>query len=49
MTPLLVVLALVGVIYLVRVVLGLLFASIGTIVIMALIVGGVIWFARSKS
>jgi hypothetical protein len=47
--PLLGVLALVGVIYLIRVVLGLLFASIGTIAILALIVGGFIWFTKSKS
>ncbi len=47
--PLLVVLALLGVIYLVRVVLGLVFASIGTLVILALIVGGVVWFTRSRS
>ena len=46
--PLLVVLALVGVIYLIRVVLGLVFASVGTLAILALIVGGFIWFTRSK-
>jgi hypothetical protein len=47
--PLLVVLALVGVIYLIRVVLGLVFASVGTLVILSLIVGGVVWFTRSKT
>jgi hypothetical protein len=47
--PLLVVLALFGVIYLIRVVVGLVFASIGTIAILALIVVGFIWFTRSRT
>jgi hypothetical protein len=46
--PLLVVLAILGVIFLVRLVLGLIFASIGTLLVVALIAAGVIWFVRSK-
>ncbi|HKA02747.1 MAG TPA: hypothetical protein VKD67_00415 [Acidimicrobiales bacterium] len=47
--PLLVVLALLGVLYLIRLVVGFVFASIGTLVILALLVGVVVWFTRSKT
>jgi hypothetical protein len=47
--PLLVVLALLGVLYLIRLVVGFVFASIGTLVILALLVGGFVWFTRSRT
>ncbi len=46
--PLLVVLAILGAIFLVRLVLGVIFASIGTLLLVALIAAGVIWFVRSR-
>jgi hypothetical protein len=46
--PLLVVLAVLGVIFLVRLVIGVIFASLGTLLIVALIAAGVLWFIRSK-
>jgi hypothetical protein len=47
--PLLVVLALLGVIYLVRLVLGFVFASVGLLFVVALVVAGFVWFTRSKT
>jgi hypothetical protein len=47
--PLLVVLAILGVIYLVRLVLGFVFASAGLLAVVALLVVGFIWFTRSKT
>jgi|RhiMetdeSRZDD1v2_1073273.scaffolds.fasta_scaffold1169072_2 hypothetical protein len=47
--PLLVVLAILGVIYLVRLVLGFVFASVGLLAVVALLVVGFIWFTRSKT
>jgi hypothetical protein len=47
--PLLVVLAILGVIYLVRLVLGFVFASVGLLAVVALLVVGFVWFTRSKT
>ena len=47
--PLLVVLAILGVIYLVRIVLGFVFASVGLLFVAALVVVGFVWFTRSKT
>ena len=41
-------LAILGVIFLVRLVLGVIFASIGTLLFVVLIAAGIIWFVRSK-
>jgi hypothetical protein len=47
--PLLVILAILGVIYLVRLVLGFVFASVGLLAVVALLVVGFIWFTRAKT
>jgi hypothetical protein len=47
--PLLVILAILGVIYLVRLVLGFVFASVGLVAVVALLVVGFIWFTRAKT
>jgi len=47
--PLVFVLAILGVIYLVRLVLGFVFASIGLVLVVALLVGAFFWFIRPRT
>jgi hypothetical protein len=47
--PLLVVLAILGAIYLVRLVVGFVFASVGLLFVVALLVAGFVWLTRSKT
>ena len=47
--PLVFVLAILGVIYLVRLVVGFVFASIGLVIVVALLVGAFFWFIRPRT